>query len=74
MRQLKSEGEGQNRCAKELKTFVNLVKTYRTLDVCFTHSQGPTETIGTYVTDLKTKAKDCEFGDMHDSLIRENCM
>lgn len=37
----------------------------------FTRSQGPAETIDMYVTDLKSKAKDCEFGDLHDSLIRD---
>lgn len=39
--------------------------------VFFTRSQGPAETIDMYVTDLKSKAKDCEFGDVHDSLIRD---
>lgn len=39
--------------------------------VFFTRSQGPAETIDMYVTDLKSKAKDCEFGDLHDSLIRD---
>lgn len=37
----------------------------------FTRVQGPSETIDTYVTDLKNKAKDCEFGDLCDSLIRD---
>ena len=37
----------------------------------FTRSQGPTETIDMYVTDLKAKAKDCEFGPLTDSLVRD---
>ena len=37
----------------------------------FTKAQGPTETIDAYVTELKSKAKDCEFGLLHDSLIRD---
>lgn len=37
----------------------------------FTRAQGPSETIDAYVTDLKSKAKDCEFGDLHDSLVRD---
>lgn len=37
----------------------------------FTRAQGTTENIDAYVTDLKNKAKDCEFGDLHDSLIRD---
>jgi hypothetical protein len=34
-------------------------------------SQSSEETIDSYVTDLKHKAKDCEFGDLTDSLIRD---
>lgn len=37
----------------------------------FTRAQGQAENIDAYVTDLKNKAKDCEFGDLHDSLIRD---
>lgn len=37
----------------------------------FMRSQSSEETIDTYVTDLKHKAKDCEFGDLTDSLIRD---
>lgn len=37
----------------------------------FTRAQGPNESIDAYVTDLKNKAKDCEFLDLHDSLIRD---
>lgn len=37
----------------------------------FTRAQGTGETIDAYVTDLKHKAKDCEFGDLTDSLIRD---
>lgn len=37
----------------------------------FTRAQGPTETIDAYVTDLKNKAKNCEFEQLHDSLIRD---
>ncbi|XP_061193379.1 uncharacterized protein K02A2.6-like [Saccostrea echinata] len=34
-------------------------------------SQGPAEPIDSYVTNLKNKAKSCEFGEIKDSLIRE---
>ncbi len=37
----------------------------------FTRSQGPTETIDAFATDLKNKAKHCEFGTLIDSLIRD---
>ena len=36
-----------------------------------THSQRDGETTDQYVTDVKTKAQTCEFGDLKDSLIRE---
>lgn len=35
----------------------------------FTRAQKPAEPIDAYVTDLKNKAKDCEFGELHDSLV-----
>ena len=37
----------------------------------FTRSQGPTETIDAFATDLKNKAKHCEFSTLIDSLIRD---
>lgn len=37
----------------------------------FTRAQKQGESIDTYVTDLKNKAKDCEFGALHDSLVRD---
>lgn len=37
----------------------------------FTRSQAQSEIIDAYVTDLKNKAKDCEFGELCDSLIRD---
>lgn len=37
----------------------------------FTRAQGRNESIDAYVTDLKNKAKDCEFGQLSDSLIRD---
>ena len=37
----------------------------------FTRVQGKSESIDAYVTDLKNKAKDCEFGTLTDSLIRD---
>ena len=37
----------------------------------FTRSQGPTETIDAFATDLKNKAKHCEFSTLTDSLIRD---
>lgn len=39
--------------------------------VFFSRAQGPSETIDAYVTDLKNKAKDCEFGNLCDSLIKD---
>ena len=36
-----------------------------------TRRQQPGETIDQYVTDLKKKAKSCEFGDLNDSLIKD---
>ena len=36
-----------------------------------TRNQQPSETIDQYVTDLKTKAKSCEFGVLTDSLIKD---
>ena len=36
-----------------------------------TRNQQPGETIDQYVTDLRTKAKTCEFGTLTDSLIRD---
>ncbi len=37
----------------------------------FTRAQGTNETIDAYVTDLKNKAKDCEFGRLTDDLIKD---
>ncbi|XP_067687858.1 uncharacterized protein [Haliotis asinina] len=37
----------------------------------FTCSQREGEKIDQYVTELKSRAKTCEFGDLHDSLIRD---
>lgn len=37
----------------------------------FTRAQKQSEPIDSYVTDLKNKAKDCEFGGLHDSLVRD---
>ena len=37
----------------------------------FTPSQEPTETIDAFATDLKNKAKHCEFSTLTDSLIRD---
>lgn len=39
--------------------------------VFFTRVQGKSESIDAYVTDLNNKAKDCEFGQLTDSLIRD---
>ena len=36
-----------------------------------TRNQKPGETIDEYVTDLRSKAKTCEFGDLTESLIRD---
>ena len=37
-----------------------------------TRVQGNAESIDAYVTDLKNKARDCEFGDLTESLIRDS--
>ncbi|CAG2201421.1 unnamed protein product [Mytilus edulis] len=39
--------------------------------VFFTRNQGPHENIDSYVTDLKNKAKPCEFEHLSDGLIRD---
>ena len=39
--------------------------------IFFTRAQGQNETIDAYVTDLKIKAKDCEFGTLTDELIKD---
>ena len=39
--------------------------------VFFTRVQGPNEKIDAYVTDLKNKAKDCEFAQLTDELIKD---
>ncbi|KAK3093011.1 hypothetical protein FSP39_010012 [Pinctada imbricata] len=36
-----------------------------------TRTQGPSENIDAFVTDLRILAKSCEFGDLHDTLIRD---
>lgn len=37
----------------------------------FTWAQKQPGSIDSYVTDLENKAKDCEFGELHDSLVRD---
>lgn len=37
----------------------------------FTREQGQSEPIDAYVTDLKNKARDCEFEQLTESLIRD---
>ena len=39
--------------------------------IFFTRNQVVAENIDAYVTDLKLKAKSCEFGDLQDSLVRD---
>ncbi|VDI68163.1 Hypothetical predicted protein [Mytilus galloprovincialis] len=43
----------------------------RTFVTFFTRNQGPHENIDSYVTDLKNKAKPCEFEHLSDGLIRD---
>lgn len=40
----------------------------------FMRNQGQEENIETYVTDLRMLSGTCNFGQIRDSLIRENCM
>ena len=35
------------------------------------YNQQEGETIDQFITELKTRAKSCEFGDQHDSMIRD---
>ena len=35
------------------------------------YKQQEGETIDQFITELKTRAKSCEFGDRHDSMIRD---
>ena len=37
----------------------------------FTRAQGATEGIDAYVTELRKLARNCEFGDLHDSIVRD---
>ena len=37
----------------------------------FTRAQNSDESIDGYVTDLKIKARNCKFGDLHDEMIRD---
>lgn len=37
----------------------------------FTRAQNSDESIDKYVTDLKIKARNCKFGDLHDEMIRD---
>nr|CAI5854601.1 unnamed protein product [Callosobruchus analis] len=37
----------------------------------FTRKQMPTESFEEFVTDLKNKARSCEFGELKDSLIKD---
>ena len=39
--------------------------------IFFTRKQGMSENIDAYVTALKLKAKDCEFGSLSDDLVRD---
>ena len=39
--------------------------------IFFTRKQGMSENIDAYVTALKLKAKDCEFGSLSDGLVRD---
>ena len=36
-----------------------------------TRAQGATEGIDAYVTELRKLARNCEFGELHDSIIRD---
>nr|CAI5838372.1 unnamed protein product [Callosobruchus analis] len=38
---------------------------------CFTRKQMPTESFEQFVTDLKNKARSCEFGELKDSPIKD---
>lgn len=40
--------------------------------IFFTRAQKQSEPIDSYVTDLKNKAKDCEFGNLHNSLVKDH--
>ena len=59
-----------------IKTFQDYVESPMNLTylrhIFFTRNQDAHETIENYVTDLKNKATQCEFGDLRESLIRDN--
>ena len=58
-----------------IKTFQDYVESPMNLTylrhIFFTRNQDAHETIENYVTDLKNKATQCEFGDLRESLIRD---
>ncbi len=57
---------------KSLESTVSQDRTLHIWGICFfTRAQGPNETIDAYVTDLKNKAKDCEFGRLTEDLIKD---
>lgn len=59
---------------KKIELFLTIVSQEKpTLHrhVFFMRSQGQTESIDAYVTDLKNKAEDCEFGELRESLVRD---
>ena len=58
---------------KKVNTIMTKFEAYckRERHVFNTQNQQISETIDQYVTDLKTKAKTCEFGTLTDSLIRD---
>lgn len=69
-----ADGE-RNNLAVLTKKFLDYCEPRKNLPyirhMFFTRAQKQAESIDAYVTDLKNKAKDCEFAQLQDSLIRD---
>ena len=69
------EDGDEQKVNKILQKFENYCKPRKNITwerhVFNTRNQQTGESIDQYVTDLKIKARSCEFGELHDSLIRD---
>ena len=67
--------EDQNKVEKIIEKFKEYCNPRRNVTyerhIFNTRNQQPDETVDHYVTDLKLKAKSCEFGSLTDSLIKD---
>lgn len=71
----KDDEEDKNKFTDVLKKFDEHFKPKRNVTFMrhkfFTRSQEPGETIDQFVTDLRNKSKDCDFGDLVEGLITD---